>query len=294
MSNRPHQQTLGLLLGFIGVTIFAGTVPATKIAVGELNPWFVTFARAAIAGSLAAVILLITGRRLPKRVWKSSILAGICLILGFPGFLGLALLTVPAAHSGVVLGLLPITTATLAVLFAGERPSLIFWVWSLIGAVLVTTFAIRDGATGLVLGDFYLVCAALSASFGYVISGKLSREKPGWEVICWHLVLTSPIILTGTYIFWDNAIFSASIPVKLSFAYVSLFSMFLAFFAWNAGLALGGIARVGQMQLLQTFITLLLVWLILGETLSVETLAFAAAIVVVIWFAGRARINTSP
>lgn len=287
------QQQLGLFLGLIGVIIFSGTVPATRLAVSELDPWFVTFARAAIAGIIAAIILLVTRRTLPKVLWKFSIFSSLCLVIGFPGFLGLALLTVPASHSGVVLGLLPITTAAFSVLFAGERPSISFWTWSLLGAALILIFTLRDGAPGFEIGDLWLVAATLSASLGYVFSGKISRQKPGWEVICWQLIIAAPVIIIGTLWFWDNAILAARPSTQLGFAYVSLFSMLIGFFAWNAGLGLGGIARVGQLQLLQTFITLAIAAVVLGETISLETLFFAIAMVAVIWFARKARISTS-
>lgn len=292
MENDRNKRRLGLLLGLVAVTIFGATVPATRLAVAELDPWFVTFGRAAVAGSIAAFILLVTRRSLPRRLWPSSLLASLCLVIGFPGFLGLALLTVPASHSGVVLGLLPIATALLAVLFAGERPSSGFWFWSAAGAVLIVVFTVRDGTGDLRAGDFWLVCATLSASLGYVFSGKLSREKPGWEIICWQLVIAAPAIAAGTAFFWDEAIFTAGRSARLGFAYVSIFSMLIGFFAWNAGLALGGIARVGQMQLLQTFVTLAIANLVLGERFAPETLAFAAAIATVIWFARKARIET--
>ncbi|MEP6355802.1 MAG: DMT family transporter [Hyphomicrobiales bacterium] len=288
-----NQQQLGLFLGLIGVVIFSGTVPATRLAVSELDPWFVTFARAAIAGSIAAMILLATRRTLPKAFWKFSTLSSLCLVIGFPGFLSLALLTVPASHSGVVLGLLPITTAIFSVLFADERPSISFWIWSTLGALLIIVFTLRDGAPGFEIGDLWLVAATLSASFGYVFSGKISRQKPGWEVICWQLIIAAPFIIAGTLWFWDDAIFTARPSTQLGFAYVSLFSMLIGFFAWNAGLALGGIARVGQLQLLQTFFTLAIAAVVLEETISSETLFFATAIVVVIWYARKARVSTS-
>lgn len=294
MPSTISRQNLGLMLGLLGVVIFGGTVPATRLAVMELQPWFITFGRAAVAGIIAAVILLAFRRSLPGALWRWTVLSSLCLVIGFPGFLGLALQTVPAAHSGVVLGLLPITTAVFAAFFAGESPSPTFWLWSALGAAIVTIFAFRDGAPGLAFGDFWLVCATLSSSLGYVFSGKLSRQKPGWEVICWQLVIAAPIVSIGLFIFWDSNILTASASAKLSFAYVSLFSMLIGFFAWNAGLAIGGIARVSQMQLLQIFVTLAISAIILNEEVTIETVAFASAVVAVIWFARKSRIKTSP
>lgn len=294
MARTISNQNLGLLLGLLGVTIFGGTVPATRLAVGELQPWFITFGRAAVASLIAAVILLVFRRSLPAALWRWTALSSICLVIAFPGFIGLALQTVPAAHSGVVLGLLPITTAIFAVLFAGETPSPSFWLWSALGALIITVFAFRHGVPGVEIGDFWLVCATLSSSLGYVFSGKLSRQKPGWEVICWQLVIAAPVVWLGAFLFWDSHILTASVSAKLSFAYVSLFSMLIGFFAWNAGLAMGGIARVSQVQLIQIFVTLAISAVILKEQVTLETLGFASAVVAVIWFARKSRIKTSP
>lgn len=286
-----NKRLSGLLLGLCAVTIFAGTLPATRLAVADLDPWFVTFGRAAIAACLAIFVILFTKRRLARNLWLATLAGGLCLVIGFPGFIGLAVVTLPASHAGVVLGLMPITTAIMAVFIAGERPSKEFWFWSALGAVLVTGFAVRDGKFGIELGDIWLVFATISSATGYVISGVLSRQKPGWEVICWQLILTSPIIIAGTIIFWDNAIFTASPPAQSGFLYVAFFSMFFGFFIWNTALAMGGIARVGQATLMQPFVTLLISAIVLNEIVTMETYAFALVIVVVVWFASRARMN---
>ena len=279
----------GILLGLCGVTIFGATVPATSLAVADLSPWFVTFGRATIAASLAAIVILLTGKRLPRKLWAATFFGSLFLVIGFPAFIGLAVLTLPASHSGVVLGLFPIATAIMAVIIAGESPSGRFWFWSLLGAILVTTFAIRDGAFGLEWGDLWLVCAIIVSSAGYAISGVLSRQKPGWEVICWQLIVASPVILIGVYVFWDDAIFTARPSAQAGFAYVSLFSMFIGFFVWNKAMAIGGIARVGQTLLIQPFVTLAISAIVLGEAISLETYAFAVAIVLVVWFSTKAR-----
>ncbi|MEM8839691.1 MAG: DMT family transporter [Pseudomonadota bacterium] len=281
---------LGFALGFIGVVIFGASVPATKLAVGELDPWFVTFARALIAACFAAPLLFLFKKRLPKRLWLTSTLASLCLVIGFPSFLALALLDVPAAHSGVVLGLLPLTTAVMAVIAAQERPSPAFWMWAAIGAVTITIFTIGDGPTGFLLGDLWLVLAALSASLGYAFSGTIARERPGWEVISWQIIIALPIALIGTLISFDPNVTSAGWPALAGLGYLGVFSMFLGFFFWNAGLAMGGIARVGQVQLLQTFVTLFFSWLVLSEAIGPRTQFFALLIVIVIFFARKARI----
>lgn len=291
MPSNENRPALGLILGFIGVVIFGGTVPATRLAVQEIDPWFITFGRAAVAGSIAIVLLVILRKSLPRRLWRTSAFASLCLVIGFPGALGVALKTIPASHGGVALGLLPISTAVFAAIFAGERPSPVFWFWSFIGAALVVTFSFRDGQFGFETGDLWLALAILFSSIGYVFSAKLSREKPGWEIICWQLVIAAPLVLTGTIFFWDATLFQASTSAKISFAYVSLFSMLIGFFAWNAGLALGGIAHVSQIQLLQTFVTLAIAAIVLKEAISLETILFAVGICSVILFARKAKVS---
>jgi drug/metabolite transporter (DMT)-like permease len=188
------------------------------------------------------------------------------LVYGFPAFSSVAMQTVPASHGGVVLGVLPLMTATFAALFGGERRGLAFWAWSLTGAALVLVFSLSGADIEPGIGDLWLACAALSASCGYVISGKLARTRPGWEVISWALVVTAPLSLAGTLLTWESGIMAPDGHAFAALAYLSLGSMFAGFIFWNQGLAIGGIARVGQVQLLQSFVTLGLSALLLGET----------------------------
>ena len=193
---RPGRDGLGLLLGLVGVTIFGGTVPATRIAVAGLDPFFITAGRAAVAGLMAATILLALRRARPSaRQFRLMVLAGLLMVLGFPSLMALGLQTVPAAHAGVVLGIMPLTTAAAASLILGERPSLRFWFFAVLGTVVVVAFALRDGGGRFDIGDLYLLAAGILSSTGYVYSGALSREMPGWEVICWILVIALPFSL---------------------------------------------------------------------------------------------------
>lgn len=292
MNSSASKRNLGLLLGLIGVIIFGGTLPVTRIAVGVFDPWFVTFGRAFIA-SIAAVVMLIAFKH--PVPWKHGILlliAGLFVVVGFPGFMGLAMLTLPAAHGGVVLGILPLATAIFAALIGGERPSMMFWFWGVVGTALVTIFALRDGGSfGFAIGDFWLLLAAMCASCGYVILARLSRFMAGWEAISWALVVTIPISLTGSLLTWSDAYLGVSAFEFWAFMYLGLFSMFLGFFAWNTGLRLGGISRVGQLQLLQTFVTLAIAAILLGEEISLETMVFAVAVLVVIVLGQRARVD---
>jgi len=287
---RSSREAAGLLIGLVGVIIFGGTLPATRIALQVFSPWFIAFGRAAVATTAAAILLVAIRRRFPSEDAGAILLAGLLLVFGFPAFSSIALQTVPAAHGGVVLGILPLTTSIFAALIAGERPSPLFWLCGVAGALLVVIFAMRDGGMTLSSGDLWLLLAALSASLGYVVSGRLARKMPGWEVICWALVVTAPASFAGAVAAFHANYVNATPPQVLAFLYLGLGSMFLGFFAWNVGLALGGIARVSQVQLLQTFVTLAISALLLREHISGETIAFALAVVAVVMLGRKARI----
>lgn len=287
----PLRPVAGLAIGFIGVAIFGATLPATHIALEAFSPIFVTFFRAAAAALVAGLALTVMRKRFPRKHALSLFIAGILLGYGFPAFSTVAMMTVPASHGGVVLGVLPLMTATFAAIFGGERPGLAFWGWSITGAVLVLTFSLSGADIEPGLGDLWLACAAISASCGYVISGKLSRKMPGWEVISWALVLMSPLSVAGTLFTWEPGIAEASSEALLALSYLSVFSMFGGFIFWNWGLAIGGIARVGQVQLLQSFVTLGLSALLLGETITPVMLGFAVAVGIVVWCGRKAKVG---
>ena len=285
------RETIGLALGTLGVVLFGGTLPATRVALTPFSPWFVTHGRAAMASLAAALLLLILRKRFPKSDAPALFLAGLLLVFGFPIFSSIALQTVPASHGGVVLGVLPLTTSIFAAIIGGERPSALFWVCGVAGAALVVTFAISDNGMQLSSGDLFLFLAALSASLGYVVSGKLSRRMPGWEVICWSLILTAPISIPGALLSWHPEFSNASSAQTFSFFYLSFGSMFLGFFAWNVGLGMGGIARVSQVQLLQSFVTLAISAFLLGEHVGTHTLLFALGVIAIVALGRRARVS---
>ncbi|MFM9975482.1 MAG: DMT family transporter [Beijerinckiaceae bacterium] len=286
------RETQGLLLGFLGVVIFSGTLPATRLAVVDLAPWFVTMGRAAVAGLMALGVLVFLRRAWPQKAqWRDFAIVALCLIIGFPGFIGLAMLTVPASHGGVVLGILPLATAICAALFNGERPSLQYWICGIIGAVLVVFFALRESGMQVVLGDLYLFCSVVVCAVGYAYSGRLSRQMPGWEVISWALVFSLPVTIPVTLWLMPADVSSVRTSAWLGFAYAAVMSMYLGFFAWNAGLALGGVARVSQVQLLQSFATLAVSAVFLGESIEPATLFFALAVVGVVLLGRLAAIK---
>jgi drug/metabolite transporter (DMT)-like permease len=278
---RPTRDNVGLLLGLAGVTIFACSLPATRIAVGALDPWFVTAGRAAIAGVASLAALLCTRRGLPPREsWPALLGIALGVVLGFPAFSALAMRSVPVAHGAVILGILPLATSAAAVLLAGERPSGGFWIAGLTGAALVVAFALRRGGAGsLEAGDLYLLASIVAAAVGYTLSGRLTRTMPGWEVIAWACAISLPISAAATFWLWPADSRDVPFDAWLALGFVGLFPQFIGFFAWNAGLALGGIARVGQVQLLQTFITVALASLINREVIDTETVVFAIAVV---------------
>ena len=287
------RETLGLLLGFVGVCIFAGTLPFTHIAVEHLSPLFVTAGRAALAGLLALATLLILRKPWPSlRQAGAMALAALCLVGGFPGFTALAMQSVPASHGGVVLGILPLATSAISTLIAGERPSPAFWLAALAGAGLVIGFTLHEGGGSLGEGDIFLLAAALASALGYVVSGKLVRSGlAGWEVISWVLVVALPV--TVPVALWSMPEDPTRIPAWswIGFAYVTLMSQYLGFFAWNAGLAIGGIAHVSQVQLLQTFVTLLIASVLNREPIALSAWFVAAAVFVLVIAAGRAKVR---
>ncbi|RTL73896.1 MAG: DMT family transporter [Bradyrhizobiaceae bacterium] len=286
------RQTLGMGLGFIGIAIFGGTLPATRLAVEGLDPFFITAGRAAASGLLSAALLLMLRRRWPSmRQIRTMLICIVTIVFGFPGLMALAMLTVPAAHGGVVLGILPLTTAAAASVILGERPSLRFWLLAGLGTTVVVAFALRDSGGEIAIGDVYLFLAAISTSIGYVFSADLSHEMPGWEVISWILVLALPLTLPLAIWLWPTNPGAVPTAAWVAFAYVSIFSMFVGFFAWNAGLVMGGVARVSQVQLLQTFVTLGLSAVINGEHVGPSTIAVAALVVAIVAAGRNARIT---
>jgi len=285
--SREH---LGLLLGFIGVAVFGGTLPATRIAVSAIDPIALTGLRTAIAGLCSLVLLIVLRRPLPpRRLWPQLAVAmlGVCIL--FPFLMALAVQTVDASHGGVVMGILPIATATVAVVITHERPKPLFWIASLAGAALVVAFALRQGGGRLASGDLLLFGAVAAAAIGYACSGRLTAEMPGWEVISWLLVMALPLSLPATALTVPADLTHIALKPWLAVLYVAVFSQWIGFFAWNAGMAMGGIARVSQVQLLQPFMTFALAGLFNDETITPQILLFAAAVVATVAISTRTR-----
>src|SRR6201995_5557457 len=197
------RERLGLMLGFIGVVIFGGTLPATRIAVAAIDPLALTAMRTAIAGLCSLALVIVLRRKFPPReLWFQLAVASICVVILFPFLMALAVQTVDASHGGVVMGALPIATAFVAVLITHERPKPLFWIASIAGAALVVAFALRQGGGALSTGDLLLFGAVAASAIGYTFSGRLTAEMPGWEVISWVLVIALPISLPLAIYTW--------------------------------------------------------------------------------------------
>jgi drug/metabolite transporter (DMT)-like permease len=290
---RSSHEKLGFLLGFIGVSIFAGSLPATRLAVAHLDAGFVTAARAGLAGICALILLVALRRPLPpKDAYPRLMLIILGVVFGFPFFTALAMQNVPAAHGGVVLGVLPLATAATAVVLAGERPGLGFWISALIGAIVVAAFALRHGGGwSLSEGDAQLVLAIISAGIAYTASGALSRTMPGWEVISWALVASLPVSLAVSLLSFPANPASVPIDAWLGLLYSAVMAQWMGFFFWNAGLAMGGISRVSQVQLVQPFVTVALAAIVNREVIDLQTILFALAVVSIVAVGTRMRVG---
>lgn len=283
-----ERSTNGWLAGFLGVLIFSGSLPATRVAVLGFDPVFLTVARAAIAGLLALCLLLAFKEKRPTRgdVFPLTIVA-LGVVVGFPLLTALALQHVTSAHSIVFIGLLPLATAVFGVLRGGERPRPAFWLFSGLGSSLVVGFALTQGLSASPLGDALMLAAIIACGLGYAEGGKLSRRLGGWQVISWALVLSLPVMILLTLLLMPSSFAAVETPAWVGLAYVSLFSMLIGFVFWYRGLALGGIAAVGQLQLLQPFFGLALAATLLHESVTGSMLAVTLAVVLCVAGARR-------
>ena len=290
-SNAPHRRTTdGWLSGLLGVLIFSGSLPATRIAVQGLDPIFLTVARATIAGTLGLILLLVFRQTRPaRRQLLPLVIVAFGVVIGFPLLTALALRHITSAHAVVFIGLLPLATAIFGVLRGGERPQRAFWLFSALGSSVVVGFALRNGVHASPLGDSLMLAAIVVCGLGYAEGARLSKHLGGWQVISWALVLSLPLMLPLTWWAWPASFADVSQASLWGLAYVSLFSMLIGFVFWYRGLALGGIASVGQLQLLQPFFGLLLAALLLHE--QVPAAMIAVTVIVVVCVVGARRFG---
>lgn len=269
LNNADSGSLSGWINGFLGVLIFSGSLPATRLAVQGMSPFFLTFMRASVAGVLAIALLLLFRQKLPQRNQVFSlIIVAAGVVIGFPLLTAIALQHITSSHSVVFLGLLPLATAVFGVIRAGERPRLPFWIFSALGSLLVGGYALSQNASVSLFGDLLMLASVLVCGLGYAEGARLSRELGGWQVICWALIISLPLMLMAACVTMPENINAITIKSWLALGYVSLFSMLIGFIFWYKGLATGGITAVSQLQLLQPFFGLGLSALLLSETVS--------------------------
>ncbi|TWI33860.1 DMT family transporter [Paracoccus sulfuroxidans] len=280
--------TAGWGNGLLGVIIFSGSLPATRVAVADFSPMFLTSTRAVIAALLGAVFLFALRQPSPERRDILSLsLVAIGAVIGFPLLTAIALQHITAAHSVVFIGMLPLATAIFGVLRGGERPQAPFWIFSLVGAAAVAGFALYGSDGGTVIGDLLMVAAIVVCGLAYAEGAILSRRLGGWQVISWSLILSLPVMSVLTALSWPQSFDQVTLRGWIGLSYVSIFSMLIGFIFWYRGLARGGIAGVGQLQLLQPFFGFLLAALLLGEPVAATMIASTAVVVACVFGAKR-------
>lgn len=282
----------GFFYGFLGILMFSLTLPATRIALSSFDPIFVGLGRSILAAVLSLVLLIVKRQPIPSlRFLPNFSMVIIGVIIGFPLLSAIAMREAPASHAAVIVGLLPLFTALGGVWRVGERPSKPFWCFAGFGSTLVLIFALQSGGGVIRSADWALVGAVVAAGLGYAEGAVLARRFGAWQVICWSLVLAAPFLSPIVWYHRPTDLSVISLNATIGFLYISLFSMFLGFFAWYHGLALGGVARVGQIQLLQPFLTIFAASIFLGEPITITTLLFCMSVVGCVAFGRRTHIT---
>ena len=287
-------ETKGMLIGFVGISIFSLTLPFTQMAVNEMSPFFVAFARASIAGICALILLIFTKSKFPNKIQiRRLLIIVIGVIYGFPIFTSIAMKTLPSSHSGIVLGILPLAMSLFAAIKYKEKPSSSFWMISIFGTFIVISYTFIDNNGSLMIEDLWLLFAILFAAIGYSEGGTLAKEMGSIGVISWALVISLPINLFASYLFYEINYTSISFQAIISLTYVGLFSMFIGFFFWYKGIAIGGISRVGQVQLIQPFLTIVGAYFLTNEKITTLNILFAFMVLIVIIIGRKTKIQVS-
>jgi drug/metabolite transporter (DMT)-like permease len=291
------EERKGLWLGALGVTIFALTLPMTRLAVGtmespQMSGVFIALGRAVVAGLLSVVFLVVTRAPWPRRgEWLPLAITSAGVVFGFPLLTSVAMRHVGAVHASVIVGVLPLATAAVGAWLHRQRPSIGFWLCALAGSALVVAFAVLHSGQGLALApaDLLLLGAMLCAAVGYGWGARLSQHMRAEQVICWALVIALP--LTTPLAFVTRPTHELAPAAWWGFAYVAVFSMWLGFFAWYRGLAIGGTVRVSQVQLMQPFLGMLFAVPLLGEAIDAVALAFAAAVIATVFIGKKMPVR---
>lgn len=286
----------GLRWGLLGVAAFSFTVPFTRVAVegGGMSPLFIGSARAVVAAMLAAAALAITRQHLPRGTqWaRLAVVAG-GVVIGFPVLTSFALTTASASHGAALIALLPAATAVMTVVRSHERPPTVFWIMAAAGAIVAVVFAaLHSGGMGsLHVSDLLLLGAILAAAIGYAEGGLLAREVGAWQTVSWALVLAAPLMLALTATTMAEQLPTGTPTEWAAFAYLAVVSMFLGFFAWYRGLAIGPMAQVSQVQLAQPVMSISWAALFLNEQLTWPTILGGLTVIACAATAVRVRLG---
>jgi drug/metabolite transporter (DMT)-like permease len=302
---KSNRENFGMLLGLVGVLMFSLTLPMTRLAVREIDPIWLALARCAVAALMGGAALAWFKVPFPaKHLWPKVFWTILGVIFGFPIFSSISMRYTDVSHGAVLVGMLPLSTAAIATLFSAEKPSAKFWLSAFAGSALVVGFALWQSHGAIQIGDLAMLAAVLAAGVGYALGGKLAQAIGGWQAISWSLVCALPIVIVGLLLLaWVRGGIPESITVNggdwravswrnwACFAYVALFSQLIGFFFWYGGMAVGGVARVSQVQLLQLFFTLGFAALINQETVTTATWVVGFLVMVVIVINKKAAVN---
>ncbi len=303
-AHTPRQINQGLWLGLLGIVIFSVTLPMTRMAVGtpelpQMSGFFIAMGRAVVAAALSIVFLLLSRAPLPRQAdWLPLAITAAGVVFGFPLFTSIAMRYVEAMHASVIIGVLPLATAAVGALLHRQRPSPGFWLCAALGSALVVAFALSHGGTSthqaaagisVHLADGLLLAAMLCAAVGYGYGGRLSHHMRAEHVICWALVLALPLTLPMAAYSWPRETLTPN--AWWGFAYLAVFSMWIGFFAWYRGLAMGGTVRVSQVQLVQPFLSMLFAVPLLGEHLDAVTVGFGVAVIATVFIGKKMPVR---
>lgn len=290
MQNEKREK-IGFLLGTIGVICFSLTLPATRIAVEYFGTTIVGLGRTVVAAFLVAIIFIVRKEKLPTpRQFKSLGIVAFGAVLGFPLLTSWAMESLPVSHGAVEVALLPLSTAGFAMLRAGEIPSIKFWISSLIGSFAVIIYALHLGFGHLQFADLAILAAVLILGLSYAEGGKLAKELGSWQVIAWAILIGAPFFIIPVGLHLTIEMLHAPFQAWVSFFYLAVVSQFLAYVAWYSGMALGGIARVSQIQYLQPFLMILFATIFLDESITFFTLLIAVVVVLSVILGKNATI----
>jgi drug/metabolite transporter (DMT)-like permease len=281
-------KAMGVICGMLGVVIFSGSLPATRLAVADLDPVFVTAARAVIAAILGGLLLAALRIKRPQRGDLLPLLGVMCgVVVGWPLMIALSLKIIPSSHGTIYIGLLPLMTAIFGVFRGGERPKPQFWLFASIGSALVVAYALAVNGFSLAKPDLMMLAGVAICGYGYAEGAQLSKRLGGWQVISWALLAGLPIMLAVTYLYWPQDLGSVHAASWMGLAYAGVFAMLIGFVFWYKGLAIGGTASVGQLQLLQPFFSFIIAAAFLGETVTWQMIAVTLGVVACVTAARR-------